>query len=328
MANEKLIIATRGSALALAQSNMVAAECRAKFPGLTVELKIIKTTGDKLQTASMARIDANLPRGLFTKELEVALLNGEADIAVHSLKDLPTELPNGLKLGATTKREDVRDVLIYRGIGVGNGRGFSTQSSVKQLPAEAVIATSSTRRKAQLLAIRADLNIIEIRGNVATRLEKLFKNADIDATILAAAGLARLNFQINPTGELHGEGIPSGLLATVLSVDEMLPCVGQAAIGIEIREKDPRVEKICDGLTHRETFQAAVAERAFLNGMGGGCQSPVGAYAQVTGDLLTLQAISFLTEPPQRATLQKPITEAIALGVATAEELRHRRNSP
>ena len=324
MTTEKpIIIATRGSALALAQSNMIAAECRQKFPGLQFELKIIKTTGDKMQTASMARIDASLPRGLFTKELEVALLNGEADFAVHSLKDLPTELPEGLKLGSTPKREDVRDVLIYRNPAAGGaGRGFKAKTLLKDFPAGTVIATSSTRRRAQLLAVRSDFTVVEIRGNVATRLEKLAKNAELDATILAAAGLARLKFQITTDGELKGEGIPSGLFATILSTDEMLPCVGQAAIGIEMRENDPRIEKICAGLTHFETFQAVTAERSFLRAMGGGCQSPVGAYAQVSGGNLSLRAISFLSENVQRADAQRSIADAIVLGQEVAKQLQ------
>ncbi|MDB6027089.1 MAG: Porphobilinogen deaminase [Verrucomicrobiales bacterium] len=322
MPSDKIIIATRGSALALAQSNMVATECREKFPELEFELKIIKTTGDKLQTASMARIDSTLPRGLFTKELEVALLNGEADFAVHSLKDLPTELPPGLKLGATPKREDVRDVLIYRGVASGTGRGFEANMTLKNFPVGTVVATSSTRRKAQLLAARSDFKVVEIRGNVATRLEKLANNPEIDATVLAAAGLARLNFQITATGELKGGAIPNGLFAIILNTDEMLPCVGQAAIGIEIRENDPRIEKICAGLTHWETLQAVTAERSFLNAMGGGCQSPVGAHAQVSGETLSLRAISFLTETPQRAESQRPIKEAVALGQDIARQLR------
>src|ERR1043166_3745196 len=173
-AERPIIIATRGSALALAQANFILAECRQKFPRLRFELKIIKTTGDKLQSASMARIDSNLPKGLFTKELEVALLKHRADLAVHSLKDLPTELPAGLRLGAVGKRADVRDILIYRdeaalGAASSNGaewspgqsarRGFKPKLAVTQLPAGAVVATSSTRRKAQLATHNAGLKL-------------------------------------------------------------------------------------------------------------------------------------------------------------------------
>src|SRR5688500_12161684 len=196
-------IATRGSALALAQANFVLAECKKHFPQHAFELKIIKTTGDKLQKASMARIDATLPRGLFTKELEDALLSSEADLAVHSLKDLPTVLPDGLKLGATGKREDVRDVLISK-----------SKLEISTLPKNSTVATSSTRRSAQLLELRPDLKLVAIRGNVGTRLKKLSEQPEIDATILAAAGLHRLNFRIDSSGVLIGEGIPNGLYAT------------------------------------------------------------------------------------------------------------------
>src|SRR5882724_1678355 len=205
MSASSIIIATRGSALALAQSNMILAQCRAAFPEQAFELRIIKTTGDKMQTASLAQENKTLPKGLFTKELEVALLDKSADLAVHSLKDLPTELPAGLKLGATGKHEDVRDVLIYRDAAFlkrGDARrGFASHLKVKDLPAGAVIATSSTRRKAQLLAHHGGLKIVDIRGNVATRMQKLMDKSELDATVLALAGMTRLNFKITPEGK-------------------------------------------------------------------------------------------------------------------------------
>src|SRR5437867_438977 len=278
-------IATRGSALALAQANLVLAQCRAAFPKLSYELKIIKTTGDKLQTASLAQEGKALPKGLFTKELEVALLKHKADLAVHSLKDLPTDLPHGLKLGAVGKRADVRDVLIYRGDSAGaaaSGRGFKPHLRIKELPAGAVIATSSTRRSAQLLERRPDLQVIPIRGNVPTRLKKVAEQSDMDAIVLAAAGLERLGYKIDPDGTLAGSAdvvehgatinLAKGLLATRLDLEEMLPCVGQAAIGIEIREGDARACSVCEGLNDRQTRQGVMAERAFLKAMGGGCQ--------------------------------------------------------
>jgi hydroxymethylbilane synthase len=288
---------------------------------LGFELKIIKTTGDKLQTASMAKTDPSLPKGLFTKELEVALLDGEADLAVHSLKDLPTELPAGLILAATPKREDVRDVLIYRTAGSAK-RGFPANLKLKDLPPDTTIATSSTRRKMSLLAARPDLNIVEIRGNVATRMQKVADKAEMDATILALAGLTRLNFKINADGTIHGESVPAGLLATVLSLDEMLPCVGQGAIGIETRANDERIAKICAKLNHTETFQAVTAERAFLRGMGGGCQSPVGAHATIDGDTITLKAISFRDATVKRGEAKRLVSEAAALGEQIAAELK------
>jgi len=321
MAEKPIIICTRGSALALAQSNMIAAQCRAAFPELKFELQIIKTTGDKLQKASMAKTDPSLPKGLFTKELEVAMLNGEADLAVHSLKDLPTELPEGLILAATPLREDVRDVLIYRAPG-GSKRGFPAGLKIKDFPQGATIATSSTRRKQSLLALRPDLNIVEIRGNVATRMQKVADKAEVDATILALAGLTRLKFKINTDGTISDDAVPAGLLATVISLDEMLPCVGQGAIGIETRANDERIAKICARLNHPETFQAVTAERAFLRGMGGGCQSPVGAHATIAGDTIELKAISFRDATVKRGEAKRLVAEAAALGEQIAAQLR------
>lgn len=303
-------IATRGSALALAQSKVILAECQKQFPQLAFELKIIKTTGDKLQKASMARIDATLPRGLFTKELEDALLNGEADFAVHSLKDLPTILPDGLKLGATTQREDVRDVLISK-----------SHYKISNLPQGATIATSSTRRSAQVLDLRPDLKIVAIRGNVGTRLQKLADNPGLDATILAAAGLRRLGFKIDSDGILSGEGIPEGLHATPVSLDEMLPCVGQAAVGIEVREKDERIDAVCEKLNHVATWRCVTAERAFLRAMGGGCQSAVAAYGEIFGEEIRLRAVSYLGKKVQRGEMRKSFQQAIELGEELANSL-------
>jgi len=269
----------------------------------------------------MAKTDPSLPKGLFTKELEVALLQGKADLAVHSLKDLPTELPEGLYLAATPLREDVRDVLIYRAAG-GDKRGFKPKAKLKDFPKDATIATSSTRRKMSLLAARPDLKIVEIRGNVLTRMKKVADHGELDATILALAGLTRLKYQINADGTLAGEAVPAGLLATVLDLDVMLPCVGQGAIGIEIRTDDERIEKIVARLNHAPTFQAVTAERAFLRGMGGGCQSPVGAHAEIAGDKIKLKAISFRDEVVKRAEAKRPVAEAALLGEQIAEELK------
>jgi porphobilinogen deaminase len=333
-----IIIATRGSALALAQANLISAICREVFPRLRFELKIIKTTGDKLQRASMAKIKGGLPKGLFTKELEVALVKGQADLAVHSLKDLPTDLPAGLVLAATPKRAPVQDVLIYRSSeyiahretvksdtwspGQSALRGYKPNLSLKDFPPKATIATSSTRRKEQLLAARPDLNIVEIRGNVTTRMQKVAERGELDATVLALAGLTRLNFEIKANGTLAGDAVPDGLLATVLDIDVMLPCVGQGAIGIEIRADDERIVKICERLNHFNTFQAVTAERSFLRGMGGGCQSPVAAFAEIEGQKITLRAVSFRDGPVKRAELKRPIAEAVALGEEMAAQLK------
>lgn len=306
-----IYIATRGSALALVQANFVLGECRRLFPQRLFELKIIKTTGDKLQKASMARIDATLPRGLFTKELEDALLNGSADLAVHSLKDLPTILPEGLKLGATGQREDVRDVLIS-----------NSKFQVSDLPQGATIASSSTRRSAQLLERRPDLKIIPIRGNVGTRLQKLSVSTEFHGTILAAAGLKRLGFKMDEDGKLIGEGIPNGLFATPIPADEMLPCVGQAAVGIEVRENDERIDAICGKLNDATTWHCVSAERAFLRAMGGGCQSAVAAYGEIFGDEIRLRAVSYLGKEIQRGEMRRPIAQAIELGEEMANSLK------
>jgi len=308
-------IATRGSALALAQANMVLAQCRTVFPDEVFELSIIKTTGDKLQTASLAA--ANLPKGLFTKEIEEALLDGSGDLAVHSLKDLPTELPAGLKLGAVSKRADVRDVLITR-----RSSAASPAPSIAALSPGATVATSSTRRRAQLFDLRPDLNIVPIRGNVGTRLRKLAEQTELEATILAAAGLARLHFREGDAAEIAGDDVPTGLLAAAISVEQMLPCVGQAAIGIEIRANDPRLERICAALNDSLTHHCVAAERAFLRGMGGGCQLAVGACAEINGDTLRLRAISFLGPKPVRGEKSGQVSEAVALGQNLAEALK------
>jgi hydroxymethylbilane synthase len=339
-AERPIIICTRGSALALAQSNLIAEMCRAAFPRLRFELKIIKTTGDKLQKASMAKTDPSLPKGLFTKELEVALVKGHADLAVHSLKDLPTDLPAGLILAATPKREDVRDVMIYRSAdflakqketiseqkdwspGQSDLRGYQPHLKLKDFSRGATIATSSTRRKMSLLHARPDLNIVEIRGNVTTRMQKVAERGELDATVLALAGMTRLNFKINADGTLAGDAVPDGLLATVLDLDVMLPCVGQGAIGIETRADDERIGKIVERLNHFNTFHAVTAERAFLRGMGGGCQSPVGAHAEISGDKITLKAISFRDETVKRGEGKRPIAEAALLGEQIAAELK------
>jgi hydroxymethylbilane synthase len=320
-----LFIATRGSALALAQSNMILARCQAAFPELRFQLKIIKTTGDKLQTASLAQESKTLPKGLFTKELEVALLDGSADLAVHSLKDLPTELPAGLKLGAVGgEREDVRDVLIYRDAAFDSGgkRGFRAGTQVKDLPAGAVVASSSTRRRAQLLRVNPGLRVPDIRGNVATRMQKVADNPDLDATILALAGISRLHFTIGRDGKIRGEHVPEGLLATILGTDEMLPCVGQGAIGIEVRADDEQLERVCARLNHENTLACVSAERAFLAAMGGGCQSPVAAHAEVSGASLQMRVLSFADGPARQAEGSRPREEATQLGQQLAAKVK------
>jgi hydroxymethylbilane synthase len=320
-----ILLATRGSPLALAQANTVLALLRAAFPDRAFDLRQIKTTGDKLQQASLANPAATLPNGLFTKELEVALLAGEATLAVHSLKDLPTELPDGLELGATLPRADARDAMIFRHVDARIGRGYPPGATLKDFPAGAVIATSSTRRREQLLARRPDLKTIEIRGNVGTRLTKVATLPELDATLLAAAGLSRLGFRIGADGALSGptpDAVPAGLLAVRLDPGEMIPAVGQAAIGIECRTNDPLARELCIRLNDLVTLQAVTAERSFLRAMGGGCQSPVAAHATISAERLTLRGVSFHHGPGQHGEVAGFARDAEELGRKLAGLLR------
>ena len=173
-----------------------------------------------------------------------------------------------------------------------------------------------------MLAGRPDLNVVEIRGNVTTRMQKVADRAELDATVLALAGITRLNFALASDGRIHGDAVPDGLLATVLDLDVMLPCVGQAAIGIEIRADDERIAKLCERLNHYNTFQCVTAERAFLHGMGGGCLSPVAAHAEVAGEQLRLRAVSYRDDKVRRGEARRPIKEAVELGEQMAAELR------
>ncbi len=309
-------IATRGSALALAQARTVKGACESAFPGQPFEIRVIKTTGDRLQTASMRQPDPGLPKGLFTKELEVALAEGQADIAVHSLKDLPTDLPGGLQLGAVLRRADPRDVLIAR-LEPGAGARFG---GLPDLPQGCGVATSSTRRIAQLRQLRPDLRLVEIRGNVPTRLRKLATQPEFSATVLAAAGLARLGIGLDEHGrleapnELAPDGWGAPLVAACLPLDVMVPAPGQAAIGIECRVGDTRAVTICSRLDDAGTRACVEAERAFLASFGGGCHSPVAALAEIQGARLTLTAVAFEGERVWRDTLNGPVEEAVEIG--------------
>lgn len=311
-------IATRGSDLALAQARRVLAECEAGFPDLGFEIRVIRTTGDRLQKASLRNPSVGLPKGLFTKELEVALERGDADLAVHSLKDLPTELPEGLRLGAVLPRADARDVLVGRARNLRVGR-----TGIPELPRGAVVATSSTRRGAQLKAWRPDLRVIEIRGNVPTRLKKLATQPDLHATVLAAAGLERLGIELGAGGRLSApehlapEGWGAPLRGVLLTEDLMLPAPGQAAIGIECRKGDTLAARVCSRLNHRETRACVEAERAFLAAFGGGCQSPVAALGRwERGQTLRLEALVFDEDWMWREQAVGPASRPRALGAA------------
>jgi len=260
---QKIIIGSRGSELALWQANFVKKEVEKKNKNISVEIKIIKTTGDKILDVALSKIG---DRSLFTKELELELLNKNIDLAVHSLKDLQTEIPKGLKLSAVTKRHNVQDVLIARKKG----------TTIFNLPEGATVATGSLRRKCQLLHIRPDLKIAELRGNVPTRIKR-FLESDWDAIILARAGVERLKLNKH--------------VSSIIKTDIMLPAVGQGALGIETRANNKIVNEIIKSIHHENTYKAVLAERALLKTLEGGCQVPIGAFAEVKQNGLFLNAM-------------------------------------
>ena len=263
MKRDTIIIGTRSSKLALWQADYVADCLRREYPGLRVEKKLMTTKGDKILDAPLAKIGG---KGLFTKELEVDMLQGGIDLAVHSLKDMPTEVPEGLMLAAITKRFDPGDAVVSP-----QYRTFAA------LPQGAKVGTSSLRRKAQLLHARPDLRIEDLRGNVNTRLRKL-EEEHFDAVILAVAGLKRLGF---------GERITD-----VLPREMCLPAVGQGALAIETRADDKEMQAMLEFLRDENTVRCARAERSFLARVEGGCQVPVGVYATINAsDALEVEAV-------------------------------------
>jgi hydroxymethylbilane synthase len=262
---DKIIIGTRGSRLALWQAEFVHAQLKEKHPQISVELEIIKTFGDRQQNVSLTEIGG---QGVFVKELETALLGNRIDLAVHSLKDLPTVLPENLHIAAVLKREDVRDALV-----VGKD---SSANSISDLPENAVVGTSSLRRASQIKNLRPDLNIKDLRGNVDTRIAKL-DAGEYDAIILAAAGLKRLGCEHRITA--------------FLSFDEMLPQVGQGALAIETRKDDLLTNNLVSILNDAETRACVEAERAFLRGLGGGCQFPIAAHARIEENEMRLEGL-------------------------------------
>lgn len=254
---KSLTIGSRGSKLALAQSNQMAERIRALVPGLEVTVRIIRTTGDKLATASLVKLAADT-KGLFVKEIEEALLDRSIDLAVHSLKDVPTQLPEGLWIAAVPEREDPRDAVVTR----------LPAAGLADLPEGSRIGTSSLRREVQLLRLRPDFRIVPIRGNVDTRLRKLH-DEDLQAVVLASAGLVRLGLDDR--------------ISFRFPVEEMIPAIGQGALAIEARREDDAVTELLKRLEDADTRRAVEAERAFLLGMGGGCQVPMGAHACKVG---------------------------------------------
>jgi hydroxymethylbilane synthase len=256
----KLRIGSRGSQLALWQANHISTLLRAS--GHEVEIEIIHTTGDKITDVALAKVGT---KGMFTKEIEEALAAGHVDLAVHSLKDLPTELPKGFEIAAITERQDPRDAFCSR-----------HYSKIEDLPKGARVGTSSLRRQAQLKAIRPDLDVHPLRGNVDTRLRKL-EQGDYDAIILASAGLKRLG--------------KTELIKQIIPAEIMCPAAGQGALGIEIREGDTKTSELLAFLNDYNARAATTCERALLNSLGGGCQVPIGAFAEVCDGKLHLESI-------------------------------------
>ncbi|MBI4842628.1 MAG: hydroxymethylbilane synthase [candidate division NC10 bacterium] len=294
-----MVIGTRGSQLALWQANHVAERLRAALAGLSVRLETIKTTGDRILDVPLAAIGG---KSLFVKEIEEALLEARVDLAVHSMKDVPADLPPGLTIAAVTLREDPSDVLISR-----------TGARLKDLPPGARVGTSSLRRQAQLLHYRPDLAVVGLRGNLDTRIRKL-TGEGLDAIVVAAAGVKRLGWMDR--------------ISEFLSPDVCLPAIGQGALGIEMREsrvesREPSMATIVEVLDHPETHTAVRAERAFLRRLGGGCQVPFAAHAEIAEGHLFLRGL--VATPDGRHLLRGErrgtANEGEAVGIALAEDL-------
>ena len=287
-------IATRKSPLALWQANYVKAELEKNYPGLQVELLPMTTRGDKILDSPLAKVGG---KGLFVKELEEALLRNEADLAVHSMKDVPVEFPDGLCLATICQREDPRDAFVSNHF-----------ASIEALPQAARVGTSSLRRQCQLRARRPDLQVLDLRGNVNSRLAKL-DAGDYDAILLAAAGLKRLGLEERITA--------------LLECGESLPANGQGAVGIECRSNDTELLTLLSRLEDKGTRQRVMAERAMNRSLQGGCQVPIGAYAELQGDELWLRGLvgSIDGQRILRAEIRGPVSDAETLGEKVAEAL-------
>ena len=289
-----LKIGTRGSKLALWQANWVKSSLEVQHPSLSIELDIIKTTGDKILDVPLAKVGG---KGLFVKEIEEALINGRIDLAVHSMKDMPGDIPKGLCIGAIPQREIPQDVLISR-----------NKKYLSELGYGARIGTSSLRRKSQLLHARPDLVVLPLRGNLDTRLKKL-ETEKLDAIVLAAAGVKRLGLE-NRITEYLDENI-------------MLPAVGQGALCIEIRQDDPEAEAIVKTLEHHQTRTIIMGERAFLNRLEGGCQVPIAAHGKIEKNIFTISGLVATIDGRTliKETLSGPQDSPEIIGVRLAERL-------
>ncbi len=297
MTEASIRIGTRGSKLALWQANWVKDRILEHHPELSVELLVIKTSGDKILDVPLAKVGG---KGLFVKEIEEAMLAGDIHLAVHSMKDMPGEFPEGLCIAAVPIRENPLDALLARKV-----------SCIEQLPAGAAIGTSSLRRASQLLHLRPDLKILPLRGNIDTRIRKL-ETEKLDAVILAAAGIKRLGFTARITAEIDPETI--------------LPAVGQGALCIEARKDDTRIFNLLAEIHHPQTAFTVAAERAFLKRLQGGCQVPIAAFAQIRGQEMTIDGMVAETDGSVlfRDRLHGSPKEAKQLGTELAERLIER----
>jgi len=293
MPPRQIRIGSRSSPLALWQANWVKARLDARYSDIKISLTLIKTLGDKILDAPLAKVGG---KGLFVKEIEEALTRGDIDIAVHSMKDVPTELPEGLGILCVTEREDPRDALISRG------------RDLSELPPNARVGAGALRRQAQLLRLRPDLRVIPIRGNVETRIRKLEDN-NLDAIILAAAGLKRLGLE--------------GIVTEYLDAERSLPAVGQGALGIEGRLDNKETGEAVKFLNHTETSQAVSAERAFMRQCQGGCQTPIAAHGTITNNELLLRGFIASTDGQNfvRGEVSGPPEQSESLGISLAERL-------
>ena len=306
MAKKKVVIGTRGSKLALWQAEWIKSELLKLNPDLSIELNKIKTTGDKILDVPLAKVGG---KGLFVKEIEEALLRGEADLAVHSMKDVPTDFPKGLYLAVICKREDPRDAFITA---ISNQQSAISDKkkvkSFKDLPQGATVGTSSLRRSSQLLSIRPDLEIMQLRGNLDTRIRKL-DEGQFDAIILAAAGVKRLGW--------------AERITETIEPDISLPAIGQGAIGIECRVDDEFINKLISPLNHDETSVCVRAERACLKKLEGGCQVPIAAHAKLAGGKLVLDGLvgSVSGDRIIKSHIEGSSKDAESLGLKLAEDL-------
>ncbi|MBZ0156750.1 MAG: hydroxymethylbilane synthase [Alphaproteobacteria bacterium] len=298
----KIVIGTRGSKLALWQAEWIRSELEKRNPGLVIELNKIKTTGDKILDVPLAKVGG---KGLFVKEIEEALLNGGADLAVHSMKDVPTDFPGGLHLSVICEREDPRDAFIAGQNGTGKAKSFAG------LPRGAVIGTSSLRRSCQLLHVRPDLRIEQLRGNLDTRLRKL-DEGQFDAIILAAAGVKRLGW--------------AQRITEVIPPEVSLPAIGQGAVGVECRKDDPFINALIAPLDHPETSVCVRAERALLKRLEGGCQVPIAAYARLVDGRMVMEGLvgSVAGDRIIRDRIEGSPSEPESLGIRLAEVLLSR----